>query len=120
LLRGQKTSLKGEGDSIGEGFTAVRLAFKADETAMPVKNRENRCDYKRWSQAMKRSANNAPGRAEPDMIMTVSELAVYLRVHATTIYRLLKDNKVPAFRVGSDWRFSRRAIDRWMLSQQKQ
>jgi excisionase family DNA binding protein len=71
------------------------------------------------AQAMKRPADNVTSR-EPDMIMTVNELALYLRVHATTIYRLLKDNRVPAFRVGSDWRFSRRAIDRWMIGQQKQ
>ena len=64
-------------------------------------------------------ADDVAGRASPDMIMAVSELAVYLRVHSTTIYRLLKENGVPAFRVGSDWRFSRRAIDRWMLKSTK-
>jgi len=69
---------------------------------------------------MKHSGNNVRRREEPDMIMTVNEIAQYLRVHATTIYRLLKENRVPAFRVGSDWRFSRRAVDRWMLSQQKE
>jgi excisionase family DNA binding protein len=68
---------------------------------------------------MKRSRNEVTGRAELDMIMTVDELAQYLRVHATTIYRLLKKNKIPAFRVGSDWRFDRREIHRWMLSHQK-
>jgi excisionase family DNA binding protein len=68
----------------------------------------------------KHSGNNVRRREEPDMIMTVNEIAQYLRVHATTIYRLLKENRVPAFRVGSDWRFSRRAVDRWMLSQQKE
>src|SRR5580698_650526 len=117
-----KTSLEREGEAIQlrKDSTAVRLASKADTTGMLVENRENRCDHKRWSLAMKRPPDNVTGRTGPDMIMTVSELAVYLRVHATTIYRLLKDNRVPAFRVGSDWRFSRRAIDRWMLSQQKQ
>jgi excisionase family DNA binding protein len=82
--------------------------------------RRKHATEKEGARAMKRPADSVTSRAEPDMIMTVSELAGYLRVHATTIYRLLKDNRVPAFRVGSDWRFSRRAIDRWMLSQQKQ
>jgi excisionase family DNA binding protein len=58
-------------------------------------------------------------QAEPDEIITLNELALYLKVHVSTIYKLLKENKIPAFRVGSDWRFSRREIDRWMLSQQK-
>jgi excisionase family DNA binding protein len=49
--------------------------------------------------------------------MTVHELAEYLRVHPSTIYRLLRHGALPAFRVGSDWRFSREAIDRWRLAQ---
>ena len=50
-------------------------------------------------------------------IMTVRELADYLRVHPSTIYRLLRHGTLPTFRVGSDWRFSREAIDRWPLAQ---
>jgi excisionase family DNA binding protein len=48
-------------------------------------------------------------------VMTVSEMANYLRVHPTTIYRLLKNGKIPAFRVGSDWRFNRERIDQWRM-----
>jgi len=47
-------------------------------------------------------------------VLTVGELANYLRVHQTTIYRLLKMRKIPAFRVGSDWRFDRATIDEWI------
>jgi excisionase family DNA binding protein len=47
-------------------------------------------------------------------VLTVSELADYLRVHQATIYRLLKMRKLPAFRVGSDWRFDRKTIDEWI------
>jgi excisionase family DNA binding protein len=35
------------------------------------------------------------------------------RVMTSTVYRLLKRNELPAFRVGSDWRFNVEAIDRW-------
>jgi excisionase family DNA binding protein len=52
-------------------------------------------------------------------VLTVREVAEYLRVHQTTIYRLLKEQKLPAFRVGSDWRFNREMIDRWMIQEQK-
>jgi excisionase family DNA binding protein len=48
-------------------------------------------------------------------IMTVGELADYLRVHPATIYRQLKLGQLLAFRVGSDWRFNVEAIDRWCL-----
>jgi excisionase family DNA binding protein len=48
--------------------------------------------------------------------MTVREVSAYLQVHPSTIYRLLKHNQIPAFHVGSDWRFSVEAIDRWRLA----
>jgi excisionase family DNA binding protein len=46
-------------------------------------------------------------------VLTVQEVSAYLRVHPSTIYRMLKKNQLPAFRVGSDWRFTVEAIDRW-------
>jgi excisionase family DNA binding protein len=52
-------------------------------------------------------------------VLTVRELAAYLRVHQTTVYRLLREQKLPAFRVGADWRFNREAIERWMIHEQK-
>ena len=47
-------------------------------------------------------------------VLTVYDLAGYLRVHPNTVYRLLRQHKVPAFRVGSDWRFNRESIDLWI------
>ncbi len=46
-------------------------------------------------------------------ILTVEDVAEYLRVHPSTIYRLVKRKQLPAFKVGSDWRFNRESIDRW-------
>jgi excisionase family DNA binding protein len=46
-------------------------------------------------------------------VMTLEEVARYLRVHPSTIYRLLKKRQLPAFKVGSDWRFNQESIDRW-------
>ena len=50
-------------------------------------------------------------------ILTVDELSEYLHVHRTTIYRLLKEGKLPGFRVGSDWRFNSEEIERWQRDQ---
>jgi excisionase family DNA binding protein len=50
-------------------------------------------------------------------LVTVKELSNYLRVHPSTIYRLLKRGDFPGFKLGSDWRFSLIAIDRWRLNQ---
>ena len=46
-------------------------------------------------------------------IVTVKEVSEYFRVHTSTVYRLLSKKQLPAFRVGSDWRFSLKAIDQW-------
>jgi excisionase family DNA binding protein len=50
-------------------------------------------------------------------ILTVSELAEYLHVTKTTIYRALREGKLPGFRVGSDWRFKVDAIEQWQRDQ---
>lgn len=46
-------------------------------------------------------------------VLTLEEVAGYLRVHPSTIYRLLKKKQLPAFKVGSDWRFNLESIDKW-------
>jgi excisionase family DNA binding protein len=50
-------------------------------------------------------------------IFTIKELSEHLRVHPTTIYRLLRQGRLPGFRVGSNWRFSREAIEQWERDQ---
>ena len=45
--------------------------------------------------------------------MTVNDLCGYLRVHPSTVYKLLRRGELPGFRIGSDWRFTTEAIDRW-------
>lgn len=49
-------------------------------------------------------------------VLTFQEVSTYLRVHPSTIYRMLKKHQLPAFRVGSDWRFTVEAIDKWRAS----
>ena len=45
-------------------------------------------------------------KSERHKVMTVDEVCEYLRVHPTTIYRLIKQGMIPAFRVGGRWRFN--------------
>ena len=47
-------------------------------------------------------------------LMTVEELAEYLRITKRTIYRLLKRGKIPAVQVGHKWRFDKETIDNWL------
>jgi excisionase family DNA binding protein len=50
-------------------------------------------------------------------VITVGELAEYLRVHRSTVYRLLKKGQLPGFKIGSDWRLNVEAIDLWRVQQ---
>ncbi len=54
---------------------------------------------------------------QPTKVLTVNELADYLRVHRSTIYRLLKKGLLPGFKIGSDWRFNVEIIDEWRMKQ---
>ena len=47
-------------------------------------------------------------------LMTVQEVADYLRVTKKTIYRLLRRGKITATKVGKQWRFDKAAIDEWL------
>lgn len=56
----------------------------------------------------------------PDTVMTVREVADYLRVNQRTVYRLAVDGKLPAFKVGATWRFKLSDIDCWISAQSNQ
>ena len=48
-------------------------------------------------------------------VLTVKELCDYLRVHPSTVYKLLRNGELPGFRIGTDWRFNAEVIERWCL-----
>ena len=55
-----------------------------------------------------------------DEILSVDELADYLKLKPVTLYKLLRQGKVPGFKVGGTWRFSRAEINQWIQRQQKE
>jgi excisionase family DNA binding protein len=52
-----------------------------------------------------------------EQVLTLEEAAQYLKVAKPTLYRLLEDGKIPAFKVGNQWRFTRELIDKWLWDQ---
>lgn len=52
-----------------------------------------------------------------ELVLTVKEVAQYLRVNQRTVYRLAVDRKLPGFKVGATWRFKRADIDSWIAAQ---
>jgi excisionase family DNA binding protein len=49
-----------------------------------------------------------------ERLLTVKELTDYLKVNKFTVYRLIKQGKLPAFKVHGHWRFKKKEIDRWL------
>ena len=49
-----------------------------------------------------------------DQMLTADEVAQMLRITRATLYKLVKKGKIPAWRVGTDLRFSLEAIEKWM------
>lgn len=51
-------------------------------------------------------------------VMTVRELAKYLKMKPVTIYKHAQEGKLPGFKVGATWRFKRKTIDAWIADQE--
>lgn len=49
-----------------------------------------------------------------DQILTLKEVAAYLKLADKTAYKLAADGKLPGFKVGGSWRFKRDDIERWI------
>jgi len=60
------------------------------------------------------------GKLSKSQVLTALELAGYLRIHPTTVYKLAKRGQLPAFKVGGDWRFNRTSIEKWLESRKNQ
>jgi excisionase family DNA binding protein len=54
---------------------------------------------------------------EKDRILTLKEAAAYLQIGIPTIYRLAQAGRIPASKVGGQWRFRREVLDAWMDAQ---
>jgi len=49
-----------------------------------------------------------------ERLLTTNQVANYLKVDKFTVYRLVAQKKIPAFRVGNQWRFKKTLIDAWL------
>jgi excisionase family DNA binding protein len=58
------------------------------------------------------------GMSKPGAILTVVEISDYLKIPRSTIYKLVREGKIPAQKIGRHWRFRKEAIDRWLENKQ--
>lgn len=51
-------------------------------------------------------------------VFNIDELADYLKIPKSTLYKLVREGKIPAQKVGRHWRFHKEAINRWLSNRQ--
>lgn len=56
-------------------------------------------------------------RLAPNEILTIDEVAEYLRLTPQTIYKWAQEKRIPAVKLGKEWRFRRSVIDKWFDDQ---
>ena len=47
-------------------------------------------------------------------VLTIEELATYLKISKSTLYKLVREGRIPSQKVGKHWRFRKDAIDHWL------
>jgi excisionase family DNA binding protein len=57
------------------------------------------------------------GARNGEDIMTLREVAQYLGLHVMTVYKLTREGRVPAAKIGGQWRFKRDVLDQWLEAQ---
>lgn len=57
------------------------------------------------------------GTRDNEQIMTLREVAQYLGLHVMTVYKLTREGRVPAAKIGGQWRFKRDVLNEWLESQ---
>jgi len=55
---------------------------------------------------------------QPD-VLTLNEVAEYLRIPRSTVYKLAQEGRIPGQKVGRQWRFHRAVLDRWLGDEQQ-
>lgn len=62
-------------------------------------------------------ALSSQGPAHNPEILTLEEVALYLRLKPQTIYKWAQEKRIPAVKLGKEWRFRRSILDRWLDEQ---
>ncbi|HYK82549.1 MAG TPA: helix-turn-helix domain-containing protein [Gemmatimonadales bacterium] len=66
---------------------------------------------------MTRNGGDARGGALANEILTIEEVAAYLRLTPQTIYKWAQEKRIPAAKLGKEWRFRKSIIDHWLDEQ---
>jgi len=66
---------------------------------------------------MTRDGDKSRGPSRDNEILTIEEVAAYLRLTPQTIYKWAQEKRIPAAKLGKEWRFRKSIVDRWLDEQ---
>lgn len=69
--------------------------------------------FGKWNALFANEKGKMMSEVEGD-ILTLEEVAAYLKAGKRTVYRLAQEGKIPAFKLGGTWRFRRSDLERWI------
>lgn len=72
-----------------------------------------------WQAAINRGESSTMVGSEGE-ILTLDEVAVFLKAGKRTVYRLAQNGEIPAFKLGGTWRFRRSELDTWIDAKSNQ
>ncbi|MDD5005574.1 MAG: helix-turn-helix domain-containing protein [Candidatus Omnitrophica bacterium] len=52
-------------------------------------------------------------------ILNAKDVADYLNVHLFTVHKYAREGRIPAFKIGADWRFHRKSIEKWIKEKEQ-
>jgi excisionase family DNA binding protein len=65
-------------------------------------------------------SKNKQGELNMDKWLTLEQIAEYLQMSTSSIYKMAQAGKIPAYKVGRQWRFRKKEIDRWVKNQRRE
>ena len=54
-----------------------------------------------------------------EKIMQAKEVAEYLHLHLFTVHKFAREGRIPAFKLGNDWRFKKSSLEEWIKKEEK-
>lgn len=57
--------------------------------------------------------------AKTKEILDAKDVSEYLHVHLFTVHKYAREGKIPAFKIGADWRFHRKSIEKWISEKEQ-
>ena len=93
----------------------IRASLIAGDCTLEYGMKEKSLEHRRLRRGLQIDADINTRVATMEELITIQQVASYLKVDRFTVYRLVTQKRIPAFKVGGQWRFKQEMIDSWLM-----